>query len=308
MCPRRGPPWSASQERRTMNRAKCASASPLCEWWTISIANNFKTRGASRTVQRKGGQSEFAWLLRRGYALESEHSPKPAIPAMSALHFAQPGSLTRCGCLSGISTSLVSSTNSGPAVMAISCLRIPRATSRPARAATGTRLAPPIPALCNLPSYRPCNLQGLKLGTQNGLDLIPRLLAESPNLTIVVITAYATIETAVEAMRRGAWEYLSKPFTPAPSGSYQHGDRLSLRHCLGIDALRMPTNAGRPACSISSTPNATTARPQLATAKRWPPTSWPSSRFARPWGQGACHDLVRYMAVDLGVCTTQDPL
>jgi NtrC-family two-component system response regulator AlgB len=55
----------------------------------------------------------------------------------------------------------------------------------------------------------------LRLGTQSGLDLIPRLLAENPNLTIVVITAYATIETAVEAMRRGAWDYLPKPFTPA---------------------------------------------------------------------------------------------
>ncbi len=90
-----------------------------------------------------------------------------------------------------------------------------------------------------------------------------------------MITAYATIETAVEAMRCGAWDYLSKPFTPAPNGSYQHGDRLSLRHCLGIDALRMPSNARRPACLISSTPNAATARPKLATAKRWPPTSWP---------------------------------
>jgi NtrC-family two-component system response regulator AlgB len=55
----------------------------------------------------------------------------------------------------------------------------------------------------------------LRLGTHSGLDLIARMLAESPHLTIVVITAYATIETAVEAMRRGAWDYLPKPFTPA---------------------------------------------------------------------------------------------
>jgi two-component system, NtrC family, response regulator AlgB len=54
----------------------------------------------------------------------------------------------------------------------------------------------------------------LRLGTANGLDLIPRLLAESPGLLIVVVTAYATFETAVEAMRRGAWDYLPKPFTP----------------------------------------------------------------------------------------------
>jgi NtrC-family two-component system response regulator AlgB len=55
----------------------------------------------------------------------------------------------------------------------------------------------------------------LRLGAENGLDLIPRLLAENPNVVIVVVTAYATIETAVEAMRRGAWDYLPKPFTPA---------------------------------------------------------------------------------------------
>ena len=30
-----------------------------------------------------------------------------------------------------------------------------------------------------------------------------------------MITAYATVETAVDAIRRGAWDYLPKPFTPA---------------------------------------------------------------------------------------------
>jgi NtrC-family two-component system response regulator AlgB len=55
----------------------------------------------------------------------------------------------------------------------------------------------------------------LKLGTDSGLDLIPRLLAENPNVVIIVVTAYATVETAVQAMRSGAWDYLPKPFTPA---------------------------------------------------------------------------------------------
>jgi NtrC-family two-component system response regulator AlgB len=40
------------------------------------------------------------------------------------------------------------------------------------------------------------------------------LLRLAPGLSVVVITAYATIETAVEAMRRGAIDYLPKPFTP----------------------------------------------------------------------------------------------
>jgi NtrC-family two-component system response regulator AlgB len=55
----------------------------------------------------------------------------------------------------------------------------------------------------------------LRLGTEQGLDLIPRLLMESAWMRVVVITAFATIETAVEAMRRGASDYLPKPFTPA---------------------------------------------------------------------------------------------
>jgi NtrC-family two-component system response regulator AlgB len=55
----------------------------------------------------------------------------------------------------------------------------------------------------------------LRLGTENGLALIPALLAVTPWLKIIVITAYASIDTAVEAIRRGATDYLPKPFTPA---------------------------------------------------------------------------------------------
>lgn len=55
----------------------------------------------------------------------------------------------------------------------------------------------------------------LRLGMDNGLDFIPRLVQENPWCRVVVITAYASIETAVEAMRRGATDYLPKPFEPA---------------------------------------------------------------------------------------------
>ncbi|MFI5380175.1 MAG: sigma-54-dependent transcriptional regulator [Tepidisphaerales bacterium] len=54
----------------------------------------------------------------------------------------------------------------------------------------------------------------LRLGTETGLDLIPRITAESPWTKVVVITAYASVDTAVEAMKRGATDYLPKPFTP----------------------------------------------------------------------------------------------
>jgi NtrC-family two-component system response regulator AlgB len=54
----------------------------------------------------------------------------------------------------------------------------------------------------------------LRLGTEDGLDLIPALLAICPWLKIVVVTAYASIDTAVEAIKRGAVDYIPKPFTP----------------------------------------------------------------------------------------------
>jgi NtrC-family two-component system response regulator AlgB len=54
----------------------------------------------------------------------------------------------------------------------------------------------------------------LKLEGESGLDLLPELLKIDPRLEVVVFTAYASIETAVEAMRRGAADYIPKPFTP----------------------------------------------------------------------------------------------
>jgi NtrC-family two-component system response regulator AlgB len=54
----------------------------------------------------------------------------------------------------------------------------------------------------------------LRLGEENGLELIPKLLALEPKLNVIVFTAYSSIDTAVEAMRRGAVDYIAKPFTP----------------------------------------------------------------------------------------------
>jgi two-component system, NtrC family, response regulator AlgB len=64
---------------------------------------------------------------------------------------------------------------------------------------------------------QPCDaaLVDLRLGGESGLDLLESLRAQWPRLAAVVITAHASIDTAVEAMRRGAFDYLPKPFTPA---------------------------------------------------------------------------------------------
>lgn len=51
----------------------------------------------------------------------------------------------------------------------------------------------------------------LKLGGESGLALIPQLLAARPGLRILLLTGYASIATAVEAIKRGAHDYLAKP-------------------------------------------------------------------------------------------------
>ena len=51
----------------------------------------------------------------------------------------------------------------------------------------------------------------LKIGQESGLELVPRLLQIVPAMSIVVLTGYASIATAVAAVKRGAADYLAKP-------------------------------------------------------------------------------------------------
>ncbi len=51
----------------------------------------------------------------------------------------------------------------------------------------------------------------LRLGAENGLDLIPRFLKLRPGIPIIMLTAYADVETAVQAMKIGATDYVRKP-------------------------------------------------------------------------------------------------
>lgn len=48
----------------------------------------------------------------------------------------------------------------------------------------------------------------------NGMEVLDRLQGIDPNLLVIVITGYATVESAVEAMKKGAYDFISKPFTP----------------------------------------------------------------------------------------------
>jgi DNA-binding NtrC family response regulator len=55
-------------------------------------------------------------------------------------------------------------------------------------------------------------LLDLNLGAENGIDVLKELKALDPELLVIVITGYGSVETAVEALKLGAFHYMKKPF------------------------------------------------------------------------------------------------
>ncbi len=47
-----------------------------------------------------------------------------------------------------------------------------------------------------------------------GIDLLNHVKDKHPDTLVIVITGYATLEHAVEAMKKGAFDFISKPFSP----------------------------------------------------------------------------------------------
>ncbi|GBD96570.1 MAG TPA: sigma-54-dependent Fis family transcriptional regulator [Nitrospirae bacterium] len=54
----------------------------------------------------------------------------------------------------------------------------------------------------------------LQLAQMNGMSLMEDIHRISPDIPVIILTAYGSIESAVEAMQRGAYSYLTKPFDP----------------------------------------------------------------------------------------------
>lgn len=54
----------------------------------------------------------------------------------------------------------------------------------------------------------------LKMPGLSGFEVLDQIKTINPHIICIVITGYATVESAVEAMRRGAYDFLPKPFTP----------------------------------------------------------------------------------------------
>src|SRR5690242_11403555 len=57
-------------------------------------------------------------------------------------------------------------------------------------------------------------LLDIKMPGMDGMELQARLKEADPELTVVIMTGYASVETAVQALKRGAYDYITKPVDP----------------------------------------------------------------------------------------------
>jgi CheY-like chemotaxis protein len=69
-------------------------------------------------------------------------------------------------------------------------------------------------------------ISDLQMPGMGGMELVARVKARHPMITVVVITGYPTVDRAIEAMKRGATDFVSKPFT---AEQIQHVVRKTLR-------------------------------------------------------------------------------
>lgn len=54
----------------------------------------------------------------------------------------------------------------------------------------------------------------LRLGKESGLEVLDRIKSVDDQIAVIVFTAYSSVESAVQAMRHGAYDYIQKPFIP----------------------------------------------------------------------------------------------
>ena len=70
----------------------------------------------------------------------------------------------------------------------------------------------------------------LRMPGESGIDLLKHVRSLYPEIAIVILTAFGTVETAVDAMKGGAFDYLTKPV---------HPDELSLVVGRALEHLRL---------------------------------------------------------------------
>src|SRR6202046_89403 len=93
----------------------------------------------------------------------------------------------------------------------------------------------------------------LKMPRVDGMTLLKRALEEEPELPVVLITAHGTIDTAVEALKSGAFDFVTKPFDKDEVRQIV-AKALKTRELRGADATPTPSSRGARFGIIGSSP------------------------------------------------------
>ena len=70
----------------------------------------------------------------------------------------------------------------------------------------------PVTALSSLPKDTDVVLLDIMMPQMNGLDLLPKLKEKYPNINVIMMTAFSTLDKVLESHRNGAENYIMKPF------------------------------------------------------------------------------------------------
>jgi len=85
----------------------------------------------------------------------------------------------------------------------------------------------PVTALSSLDKGTDIVLLDIMMPQMNGLDLLPKLKEKYPNVEVIMMTAYSTLDKVLESHRQGAVHYLMKPFDSLGSVSNKIEEVLS---------------------------------------------------------------------------------
>ena len=117
-------------------------------------------------------------------------------------------------------------------------------------------------------------LSDIQMGGMSGLEMIPHVLAKSPDTVVVMVSGMQTIESAVGAMRVGAFDYVIKPFE-LPRVEAAVSRALNTAACASPSAATRATSKNSSAAARRSW-TAPSVRSKTPTARR-------SRRSSRPW-------------------------
>ncbi|MBI5883595.1 MAG: response regulator [Elusimicrobia bacterium] len=109
----------------------------------------------------------------------------------------------------------------------------------------------------------------LRIGSPDGLEILRIAKQSQPETQVILITGHGSIDTAVTAMKNGAYDYMTKPIEP---------DELAIVIDKAIEHRRLLGEVRSPARARSSSPGPSTRSPPAAMGPSWPSTAEPCPR------------------------------